>query len=174
MKKYSENLFPNFRSYSQYWEQRTYVQDCLVELALQGKLFLTDVFNQPNRYAFELAEQVLRGTMVQDKRYVPCPVPYELEEYRISIAPIYGDTVRYEAGFVQVGQLANGLPQLEKTFREYKLKKNQKSISLPAPEAWVALGRYGKSVRSARSARLQADLWRYEEVRPQPQGELNV
>ena len=163
MKKYAQNLFPNFNSYPQEWEKRQYVQTVLVELAENDKLSIVEIANQPIPYATILALQVIFGHMVQDGHYVDAMIPSELEDYRVKIKPIYGDSITYELPHTQVDLLPNNLPLMAKENRTIKANKDG-FVILPLKEACRAMWRYGKNVRKARSTRLQSDLWRYEEV----------
>jgi len=163
MRKYANNLFPHFNNYRHIWEKREYVQSVLIELAENNKLNVTDIANQPLAFATELALQVINGTMVQDNHYVDATIPQELEEYKVKIKPIYGDSITYELPHKQVDILPNNLPLLEKQYRTLKVGKDG-TITLSLKEATRALYRYGKNVRRARSSRLQSELWRYEEV----------
>ena len=167
MKNFAQDLFPQLRFYYSYWEKREYVESRLIEMAKAGTLYLTDVCNQPDARAVQLAGEVICGTQIEDKRYVEASIALEIEEYRCALRPL-NDTqiVEYESGWKQVGQLRNQLPILRKVNRTWQINKDG-YVKIPLKDTWIALHRYGKDVRVAKSSNLRAVLWRYEEVRPE-------
>jgi hypothetical protein len=176
------NLFPEFKGITGPGKQairRRYVSDRMVELAEDGKLYITHLLNQ---YDVELLQQigdVLLGISYDDsvspmvQRVDAHGIPEELRDYKVKLRRVGDYKIEWKKGRERVDdRVFVGRGSASSKFKIAKYEDvtyftDDDEIEVVAPMAWLALRQYGKYCRVAKSERQRQRLWRFEEVMPE-------
>ena len=186
-----ENLFPDAPGHRE--GLRQYVAERMVELAADGRLYLTDVMNQP-RHIAQAAGMVLLGQDWQEmenadlgRGYNPQPgaeVPVDLAGFKVRLKCINRAAddkefsghnkicwrdgveaygVRRGRGSTSMGLSGNDPVKL---FRAVEKQVDGPEAELPVRAAWLALKQAGANCCYARRPDHQHSRWLVAEVRP--------
>jgi hypothetical protein len=182
-KHVSPNLFPRFFEWNSQEDRAQYVKEILVTLATEGKLYLTDIFNQGSTQISDCAGQIMLGQkyVMEGRAYEQkidllevCPA--EVREARIKIRSIKDKTIQWSTGckpqkylereWVYNGQSSAMIAKVEMVEEVY-LDTRKKEASLEVWYAWPCLRQAGKFCAKAIDEDEQKRIWQYEEVKPE-------
>jgi hypothetical protein len=163
-----------------------YVIDEMDRMAQEGTLIVTHVMNQDPRVR-DLAGRAVFGLYVDDENTERADIrriPESLLRYRVKIKKLGRWPIEYKEGMGVSGykstaradsavSLAAPKKYTKRSCPRYKaiIKRTSKSeVEVDLQQAWQILQQYGWHCRRAKG-RLQADLWRYQEIFPEPREE---
>lgn len=177
------DLFPSFYRYGKK-SRRSYLEKELVALAVAKTLYVTDLMNQSTEIK-DLAGQIILGHAVIDHQFRGgIRVPTELLDYRVHVKSLTGGSVRWCRDMVEgaaiggrrpgTGSFREGPPGGEDVAVTYHrvteewVDTEQPDVMLRLQDAWLCLKAGGAHCVTAKRAAVQAKVWKYEEVRPEP------
>lgn len=170
-------LFPEFYRMNTDHARWDYCARELERMARDGTLYLTDVLLQPDRIR-DTASDVIMGVMLINRTQQPRRPSVFLESYKVRIRSLTGENIKWERGIVpgeSIGKGATtglGIERADAPIAVHRAESEVEELEstdamLTLREAMFCLKQAGKYVRRAKSARLQATQWKYEEVRPE-------
>jgi hypothetical protein len=166
-----EVLFPSASNFKTELEMRSFLKKELIRMAEEKTLFVTDLMSQPNDIG-DACGMIILGQVYRDQKMDSEPVPQELANYMVRIRPLNKEkTVEWKVGRESVGaSTTRGGAQIERFEDAYHYVEADAEgfVTLPLPQAWIALRQYGANCRKCRRVAARADVWRFEEVRPEP------
>ena len=185
-------IFPEIETHKTRSERRSYIKACLVEMARDGTLFLTECLNDLSRGPEipQLVAEVILGHAIGQDGYQRhgLPVPQELLLYQVRISAIpylkvYPSEKRGQLPTEKIERqpiwykmppdpteddirTEGGWAQGSQRWKPNVINTGKMEIDLPLQHAVYCLRQGGKGVKTAKSVRLQEQYWRCEEIHP--------
>jgi hypothetical protein len=164
-----EELFPRFAQFALATEQRDYVERTLVELAVDGRLVITDLLRQVEPIRTYCGEVLLGHYVDGEQRHRTDGVaPDEVDQYRVTIESLTDEPITYRFGSRAKATKMLGRQGAQAAVTQYTpnmVETGKVRIQVSPARAWMCLREQGQGAFRANGTR--ASAVKVREVRPE-------